>query len=194
MLKIILKIEPEHEDALEIMGVISANQNNFKEAIQWMKKLSEANPDSIMAQTNMSLYYMKLGDIETAEKHKEEATFLSFKSMKPQVDQIKEEQERKLTMFNKVLEIDPEDTMANLGIGQILLEQNSPLEAKSYLEKVIRVDGKYSQAYLYLGKALMALKEYSEAKSIFQKGVPIAASKGELMPANEMETLLRSLS
>lgn len=192
-LEVILGIDPEYEDALEIMGVIAAQKNDFPSAIKWMTKLSEVNPNSIMAQTNLSLYHMKLGNIEIAEKHKEEATFLSFKSMTPKVDHLHEEQERKLSMFKKVLEIDNKDTMANLGIGQILLEKNNPAEAKSYLEKVLQVDSKYSQAYLYLGKAFMALNEKEKAKDIFQRGIPIAASKGELMPANEMEILLKDL-
>lgn len=194
LLETILLINPNFEDALEIYGVLEAKQSNFKSAISWMQRLSEVNPVSIMAQTNMSLYYMKIGEIELAEKHKEEATFLSFKSMAPKVDQQLEEQKRKLNMFNKVIEIDNDDTMANAGIGQIYFEQNKVNEAIPYLQKVLKIDPKYSQAYLYLGKCYTALNEQQKAIEIYKKGINIAAQKGELMPANEMEILLKSLN
>lgn len=189
-----LSIDPSHQDAIEIMGVLNANQDNYLSAIEWMKKLEQINPNSIMAQTNLSLYYMKIGDIETAEKHKAEATYLSFKSMAPKKNEVHELQNKKINMFNKVIEIDETDTMANLGLGQIYFEQEKFELAKLHLEKVLKIDPQYSQAYLYLGKTLLSLNNEGEAKKILITGIPVATKKGELMPANEMEILLKNLS
>ena len=43
-----------------------------------MKRLTEINPQEIMAHTNLSVYYMKQGRIEDAENEKAEATALQF--------------------------------------------------------------------------------------------------------------------
>ena len=44
-----------------------------------MDDLLQVDPESIMAHTNKSLYLMKLGKIEEAEKEKDLATVKSFK-------------------------------------------------------------------------------------------------------------------
>ncbi|NBV99494.1 MAG: hypothetical protein EBR67_08310 [Proteobacteria bacterium] len=73
-----IKENPKNEDAYELLGVIFARENNFQSAIEAMKKLEALNPDSIMAKSNLSIFYMKLGDKETAEDYKAKATVAQF--------------------------------------------------------------------------------------------------------------------
>lgn len=73
-----IKDDPECEDAYETLGVILGRRGRYEEAIHVMKKLETMNPQSIMAQTNLSIFYMKLGDKETAEEHKAKGTVLQF--------------------------------------------------------------------------------------------------------------------
>jgi Tfp pilus assembly protein PilF len=96
-------------------------------------------------------------------------------------------------MFLQVIEIDADDALANFGLATLSLERNQFLKAREYLERVLHTDPGYAVAYLALGKALRALGETSEARRIWQEGVKIAAKKGEMMPANEMQSLLTSL-
>lgn len=70
--------DPKNQDAFETLGVILARQEKYNEAIEIMKKLVAINPDSIMAQTNLSIFYMKIGDKEKAEEHKAQSTVLQF--------------------------------------------------------------------------------------------------------------------
>jgi Tfp pilus assembly protein PilF len=58
---------------------------------------------------------------------------------------------------------------------------------------VIAVDPKYSVAYLVLGKTFEALGEWIEAQNIYKAGIPIAIAKGEMMPANEMQSRLSKI-
>lgn len=67
-----------NEDAYESLGVILGREARYQEAIEIMKKLEEINPKSIMAQTNLSIFYMKIGDKETAEEYKAKGTILQF--------------------------------------------------------------------------------------------------------------------
>ncbi len=73
-----IKDDPGCEDAYETLGVILGRQAKYKEAIGVMKQLEKMNPKSIMAQTNLSIFYMKIGDKETAEEHKAKGTVLQF--------------------------------------------------------------------------------------------------------------------
>lgn len=78
LLRKALKENPKFEDAYESLGVMLAKQEKFKEAIAVMHQLEMINPQNIMAQTNLSIFYMRIGDKETAEEHKAKSTVLQF--------------------------------------------------------------------------------------------------------------------
>ena len=73
-----LKENPRNEDAYETLGVLLAKQTKFQEAIMVMHQLEMINPQNQMAQMNLSIFYMKIGDKETAEEHKAKGTVLQF--------------------------------------------------------------------------------------------------------------------
>jgi tetratricopeptide (TPR) repeat protein len=78
LLRKALKENPRNEDAYESLGVMLAKQEKYQEAIQVMHTLEMINPQNLMAQMNLSIFYMKIGDKETAEEHKAKATVLQF--------------------------------------------------------------------------------------------------------------------
>jgi tetratricopeptide (TPR) repeat protein len=198
-----LKFNPNFADAYEALGVMLGRQGRFQEAISLMEKLTEVDPDSTMAHTNLSLFLMKTGKIEEAENHKSLATMKSFKKFGDEAREkdasaLKakaelEEWARRERMFREVLEIDPEDTLANYGLGSIAVEKEDWPVAKAFLETVLKADPKYSVAYLALGKAYKGLGQYEVAKKTFADGIKVAASKGDFMPANQMQSELDRL-
>lgn len=202
--KCAIAVDPKAADAYEAIGVLLGRQEKFVEAESWMRKLLEVDPDSVMAHTNLSLFLMRQDKIKEAEDHKALATVASFKSFGRQasekraqeqkLEQERAELERRGEMFRQVLEIDPEDTLALHGMGGILMEKKNYTEALGYLEKVIQADPKYSVAYLALGKCYLELADTARAKDIFSRGIQVAAQKGDLMPANEMQSLLLKIN
>ena len=199
-----IRLSPGLQDAYEVLGVIYGRRGEYEKAILFMDKLLEIDDTSIMAHTNKSLYFMKMGQIESAEKEKSLATVKSFQKLgrqaegkKKQEDKEKREKkeiERKKKMFEEVLHLDHRDTIANFGLGEIALKQEDYPKAKSYLENVIENDEKYSKAYLLLGTALTSMGQKKQAASVFRKGIEVASQKGEMMPANEMQAKLLKLS
>lgn len=199
-----IEIDPTFADAYESMGVMLGRQKKYVDAEAWMRKLLEVDPQSVMAHTNLSLFLMQQDRIQEAEDHKAKATVASFASFgrKAAEERVQKEEAQKLElervkregMFRQVLEIDPEDALANYGLGGLCLERGQFQDAVKYLDQVIQSDPNYAVAYLALGKALQALHESERAKAIWEQGIKIAAKKGELMPANEMQSLLLSLN
>lgn len=200
--RLALKLDPLFGDAYEALGVMLGRQERYQEAISLMEKLVEVDPGSVLAHTNMSVFLMKLGRIQEAEEHKSLATVKSFQSFgqeamekekKKQMEETRQsEWAQRESMFREVLGIDPDDTLANYGLGSIALEKGDWKKAKDQLERVLAVDPKYSVAYLALGKALKALGLREEANNIWRQGIKIAAAKGDLMPANQMQEALNS--
>lgn len=195
--RLAIKLDPAYGDAYESLGVMLGRQDRYAEAIELMKQLSEVDPKSVLAHTNMSLFLMKLGRIEEAEEQKSLATVKSFQTFgdefknKEAQEALKKKQQeewvQRENMFRQVLEIDPEDTLANYGLGSIAVEKSDWQTAREHLEKVLAADPKYSVAYLALGKALKGLGMIEEAKNIWREGIKVSAAKGDLMPANQMQ-------
>lgn len=199
-----IQVDPAYEDPYESLGVLYGRQERFEDAIEYMKKLSELNQKSVMAHTNMSLYYMKIGEIEKAEDQKSKATIKQFQQLGEEADtkrRLEEEEKRKKTeiekreaMFREVLDIDPEDTLANYGLGEIEYLKENFEASISHLQKAIEHKKNYSVAWLALGKSFLASEQKDRARETFRKGIEIAGKNGDLMPANEMQRLLGSLA
>ena len=190
-------------DAYEAIGVLLGRQEKFSEAEAWMRRLLEVDASSVMAHTNLSLFLMRQNRIQEAEDHKAKATVASFamfgrkaqedKRALEEASRREAERAKRESMFRQVLDIDPEDTLAHFGLGELCLERRLFREAREHLETVLAHDANYTVAYLALGKALLELGEKPMAQKVFQTGIAVAAKRGDLMPANEMQSLLSQL-
>lgn len=198
-----ISLYPEFEDAYESLGVLHGRREQYDIAISLMEKLKKINPKCMMALTNLSLFHMKMGNIEIAEKYKADATFLNFEilgdeaSKKREIENAKAkkvaEQQRRESMFLQVLEMDSADAMANNGMGEIELERGEYTKAIGHFKAAILEDPKYSVAYLGLAKSLRQKGDFLQAKDVLDKGIKVAGKNGDLMPANEMQSLLLTL-
>ncbi|MCM8532448.1 MAG: tetratricopeptide repeat protein [Lentisphaeraceae bacterium] len=203
LLKKAIQKDPKLADAYETLGVILSRHERYDEAIAIMKQLKEINPEQVMAYSNLSLYYMKKGMIEEAEDEKAAATAVTFKiAAKERKERIefekyeeekRAEAERRLGMFKQVLEIDPEDLIANFGLGKALLDSGKYEDAIPYLQKCLDVKKDYTVAYLNLGLAYMKSGNQAQAAEIFKNGIDCARISGDMMPGNEMESHLAKL-
>lgn len=202
-LKKAIEINSDFADAYEALGVILGRLERFDEAIGLMDQLTRVDPSSVLAHTNKSLFLMKQGKIDEAEQEKSLATIKSFQKFGDEAKQNElisqekkareEEWVKRESMFAQVLEIDDQDTLANYGIGSISVEKGDWLKAIDHLEKVVSADVNYSVAYLALGKAYKGIGDLESAQKIWENGILIAAKKGDLMPANQMQVELQLL-
>lgn len=202
-LKNIINADPSLFDAYESLGVIYGRQEKFDKAIDVMHQLESIAPKSVMAQTNLSMFYMKVGEIEKAEAHKSNATVNQFAAFGDIADEkrAKEEKDKQLAsdlkrreeMFKQVLAIDPDDALATYGLGEFRLNQGKYQEAKELLQVTIKTDSKYSVAYLALAKTLIELDQLEEAMKVLELGIKVSSQNGDLMPANEMQSIYVNL-
>ncbi|MFQ5672607.1 MAG: tetratricopeptide repeat protein [Nitrospinales bacterium] len=198
LLREAIGLDPKSAQAYEALGVLLSKQDKLDEAIAIMKRLVEIDPAEVMAHSNLSIYYMKQGRIEDAENEKAEATALQFEQLIEQgktkkakekaEQQRREEQESKIAMFKKVLEIDAADQVANFGIGSIYMDTGRYEEALVHLKTLVEHFPDYSAAYLLLGKNLEKLSREKEALQWYEKGIAAASQKGDLMPLKEMQS------
>lgn len=198
-----IELNPLYLDAYEMLGVMYSRMGQFGKAHYYMDKLIELDPSIVMAYSNKSFFYMQQGKIKEAEDYKSLALVKSFeklgqdsKEKKALLEKQKaheEEKTKRERMFREVLEIDPEDIVALFGLGSLALEKELYNEARDFLEKVLELDPGHSASYLKLGQTLERLGLKDMAKSIYEKGIEVSSKKGELMPANQMQSFLSNL-
>ena len=193
-----LRLEPTFADAYELIGVILGRSGRYHEAIDFFRRLEEVAPDEPMVHTNLSLYYMKIGDRTQAEEEAAKATTKQFRTVRWQsksASEIADDQQqsklkeasRKKAMFAQVLEIDAEDSIALFGMGSTLAVLGEHEEACVHLARAAEVDASNSAVYLRWGRSLEALSCELDAVEVYRKGMDVASRRGDLMPLREME-------
>ncbi len=197
-------LDPKYEDAYEALGVILNRHGRVDEAIHYMQILAGLNPDCIMAHTNLSVFYVQKGMIEEAEMEKAKAAVLEIQQASAarkaeevaaaERERIRREALERIGMFEEVLELDPDDSLATFGMGAAYIQLNEYEKAIPYLEKSVVLNKDYSAAYLNLGKCYEFLGQTDKAADVFRRGIEAATRKGDLMPMREMERRLKSLS
>jgi len=205
LLESALEENPSDIDALEALGVIRDRLGQHHEAIAAMKRVIEQNEKHLMANVNLSLYYMKIGDKETAEDYQSKATRISMErrmaeqraqgksvSGDDEAAQIKKLEDR-VERFRQIIEMDPDDVLGHFGAGKACLDLKRFGEAASHFEKVVEIQNDYSVAWANLGQAYVALGEKDKAIATLEKGIVVAEGKGDMMPARDMKVRLDKL-
>ena len=199
-----LAMDPAHAESWEAVGVILGRSGRYAEAVDTFRRLEEVAPDEPMVHTNLSLYYMKLGDLEAAERHRAKATMVRFGAMagaaeaaereRAEAERLRADAERRLAMFAEVLEIDAEDPLALMGAGKALHELGRDREAEPILERACVAQTGGSPVYALHGRVLERLGRADEAAEVYRRGIDVAGRKGDLMPLREMENRLLLLA
>lgn len=199
-----LRADPSLAEAGEALGVILGRTGRFHEAIDIFRQLEELAPDEPMVHTNLSLFYMKIGDRPEAERQRELATLKRFAGIDDR--KLAEERaagdaaarradaSRKLAMFTEVLDLDPTDPLALMGAGNALTTLERHAEAEPLLARARAGQKDNSPLYLAHGRVLELLGREAEAAEAYRAGVTVASRKGDLQPLREMEHRLLMLT
>lgn len=196
-------LAPAFEDAYEALGVILHRHHRTEEAIRHMKVLARLNPRSVMAHANLSVFYVAQGRIAEAEEEKAIAAQLEARAgfdalaaktqARAERARIREEAEQRIAMFKEVLEIDPEDPVATMGLASAYVQLDRHADAVPWLEAATRAKKDYSAAFLKLGQCHEVLGDTGAARAAYRRGIEAASRKGDLMPLREMERRLNAL-
>ena len=191
---------PQHPDAYESLGVILGRHKRYEEAVDLMIRLLGVDPSSVMAHTNLSLYYNQLGRIEDAEREAAEAMRAKMRNdtvgrdhedaARRSSETAAADRKRRAEIFHQVLELDPDDAIGNFGLGELLAEEGRYDEAVGHLERALAADPRYSAALLALGRAHEGADDLAAARETYRRGVDVAAARGDLATANKMQERL----
>lgn len=198
-----LDLEPTMEDGYESLGVVLSKRGELDEAISLMKQLAALNPDSVMAHTNLSVFYLEKGLKEEAEEEKAISMSIRMRLAVREASAKKEEEQKnaqtleetnqRLAMFQQVLAIDADDLLANYGVGSCHVNLGEFAKAVPFLEKAIAVKPTHTVAYISLGQAYEGLGRADKAIESYTRGIEVAASRGDMTPLKDMQARLEAL-
>jgi folate-binding protein YgfZ len=197
-------MNPRHAAAFESMGICEERLGRREDARRTMESLAGMEPGNIMAWTNLSRYAAEEGRIEEAERLKAKVLHLVWKKEAGERKaREREEEDRearrayledRVELFRRVLELDPDDVVANFGLGKVYLDLGRFEEAIPRFEKAIEKQEDYSMAYDHLGTCLVQVGRREEAGPVFRKGIEAATRRGDRVPERSMTRKLRELA
>ncbi|MBC8423439.1 tetratricopeptide repeat protein [bacterium] len=198
LLEAALRLDPARVESMEALGGILGRAGRYHEAIDVFKRLEESAPDEPMIHTNLSIYYLKLGDKVEAERQMALATRKRLGVSgdgdgEAEIAHQREEATRKRAMFDEVLALDPEDPLALAGLGNALLNLEDFAAAEDCFRRACAVQADNSPLYASHGRVLERLGRTQEAAETYRLGVEVASRRGDLLPLKEMEHRLLML-
>ncbi|HKQ50072.1 MAG TPA: Fe(2+)-trafficking protein [Phycisphaerae bacterium] len=99
----------------------------------------------------------------------------------------------RIEKLRRMTEADPSDEMAHFSLGTALLEAGQAQDAGPYLQRVLALNSQNSKAYELLGKVQIATGHRDLAVRTLMDGYRVAHRKGDMMPMQGMETMLKEL-
>ena len=174
----VLKIEPNHSQSLNNLGVIFQNQMNHEKAKDCVEKAIAIKPDYAEAHNNLGIIFKKLRKNQKAKNCYEKAIAINpnyaeahfnlgviFKTLK--------DYQKAKECYEKAIEINPNYAHAYNNLGNIFKELGEYEKAKECYEKVIAINPNYTPSYNNLGNIFKELDEYEKAKSCYEKVIEI---------------------
>jgi tetratricopeptide (TPR) repeat protein len=146
---------PQDTDAWYYLGRARYNENKFSDAISAFQQCLKLSPRSVRAEDNLGLALAGLGSNEEATAAYKQAmdwqSQSSFKNPGPYID-----------------------------LGSLLLDENRPEEAATYLLQAIEIAPRESRAHELLGKAYTRMEQLPKAQSELERATELAPQNANL--------------
>jgi tetratricopeptide (TPR) repeat protein len=140
----VLKIDSNHTNSLNNLGLIFKSLKNYKKAISFFEKAIEIDPNYVIAHYNLANIFQSLKQFQNA-----------------------------ISSYNKTIEIDPKYLNAYNNLAHIFLSLKQFQKAIDCYEKAIEVDPNYEETYYNLGIVFDKLGDYQKSVNSYEKVIKI---------------------
>jgi tetratricopeptide (TPR) repeat protein len=159
-----VKIKPDHRDAWNTLGLVFHAQGKFGEAMTAFRKQIEINP------VHETIWY-NMGITLHRQDKPDEALAAFQRQIKINQAQIKPQSV--VTVYRKLLELQPDHKSAWNEFGNMLWEQRQRREALAAYQQQVDVNPYHESAWYNTGRALWDQGKTEEALTAFQQQVEV---------------------
>lgn len=161
--KMLLQQQPDHPDALNLLGVVRAQCNDLAGAAELISRATKLAPDNTSAHSNLGNVLKALGKSDQA-----------------------------LESYDRALRQDPKDAETLNNRGALLDEMGRVQEALESYDQALVLAPQFVQALFNYGNTLLRLNRYEQALQAFDKALAIQpqlpevwANRGNVLEALE---------
>lgn len=174
----LLKQQPQHAEALHLMGVCAAQEGSFSAAIEWFDRALQLTPDHAAAYNNRGNAYLALQDLARALADYEAALALD-----PTYDEAyynrgnvlveQEDDEGALASFTCAIELNPYSVAAYHNRGLIWVRREQFDTALADFDHCLALQARHVDAHYNRGNVLAELELYEAALESFNHTVAL---------------------
>jgi len=146
----ILAAQPNHADALHLLGVIAHQVGRHDLAVEWIRRAIGVNPAGLQ-------YHLNLGNALAAQGQVDEA----------------------IAMYHGELRLNPDNPEACNNLGNALRQRGRPDEAVAAYRRALLVKPDFPEAHGNLGVALAELGKLEEAIAAYRRALDLKPGDAE---------------
>jgi tetratricopeptide (TPR) repeat protein len=175
----LLAVEPDHADALHLLGSAWTDLQRYPEALQCFDRALELRPDLAPAYLGRGTVLLHLGRLEPALANIGQAIRLhpkdarAYNTLGAALERAKRLPEA-LVCLDQSLALDPRQPEAHLNRGILLLGQGRPADALASIERALALRPEHAAAHTNRGSALLGLGQPAEALVSFDRAIALA--------------------
>lgn len=180
----ILKASPQHQEAMELLGIIAARTRRLHVALRLFGQLARSRPSNPTAHINYANALFQAGNLEEALQGFNRALELDpartdAHNGRGSVLQALGRGEPALESYARAIDLDPRNHAAHRNRGALLWELRRPREALASYERVLELAPGSGEAYYNCGIALQALGRLEDSLRHFDRAVQLQPDKVE---------------
>ncbi|MBR1166932.1 tetratricopeptide repeat protein [Bradyrhizobium liaoningense] len=180
----VIKFEPSHVPALNLLTIVLMNTNRFAEAEPFIARAVKLNQGSDVSFYNYGLIAKQLGKPALAHEQFTRALRLNPNvreswNNRGAVCNVLEQYEAAISDFDRAIALDPNYADAHANKGKSLLEIGRHAEALTSYDRALSVRPDLAEAWLGRGTALARSSRRDEALDAYDKALSIRADLAE---------------
>ena len=180
----ILQAQPEHPDALHLLGVIAQQVGQYDVAIRYINRAIAVNAQAAEFHNNIGEAYRAMGKLEEAVTHYRQAVALkpTYTGAYSNLGNALREQgklKEAVTQYRQALALQPTYAEAHNNLGAALFEQGKLEEAVAQYRQALALEPTYAEAHNNLGAALHEQGKLEEAVLTCRQALALKPSFAE---------------
>jgi len=195
--KKILAVNPNHSDALHLLGILLHQAGKKDEAMKAINRAIQIQPARANYHNNLGIMFQERGELENAlscyrNALKIKPNFADAYNNMGFALQDQKKLDEAVSCYETALKINSTYFEAYNNLGTVLKEQGKTNEAVAAYHKALQLKPDYPEAYSNMGIALKEQGRFQEAIACYQKALHIRPNYAEAL--NNMGSLFRDMS
>jgi predicted TPR repeat methyltransferase len=180
----VLRQQPNHFDALHLLGVIAARTRRTERAVELISRAIKLNAKVAAAHSNLGNALMDLKRPEEALASCDKAIALksdlaeAYNNRGNALTDLKRYADA-LASYDKTISLKPDYAEAYSNRGNALTDLKRPADALASYDKAIVLKPDYADAYNNRGNPLMDMKRYADALASYDKAISLKPNYAE---------------